>query len=265
MVIDRNWWKTFFDTEYLAYHLGRPQEDTEAEIALIQNLLGPGEGRLLLDACCGYGRHSIPLSALGWRVTGLDYSSGLLGLAQQKALRTDKVSHRLPFWVRGDLRKIPFPPVFDAAICMFTSLGYCEKEADHRAMIRSLADSLKEDGLLLLDVGNRDFLVQHPDVVRNWWQRGEETILEETIFDPVTSRATTTCTLIGADGGKRHSQYRIRLFSFHELAGILFNLGFAIEAACGGYQQQPPRLSAKRIILLARKIQLALDRTGLDC
>ena len=265
MVIDRNWWKTFFDKDYLAFHLGRPQEDTEAEIALIQNLLGPGEGRRLLDACCGYGRHAIPLSALGWRVTGLDYSSTLLELAQQQALQTDRVSYRLPQWVRGDLRRLPFPPVFDAAICMFTSLGYCEREADHQVMLQSLADSLKEDGLLLLDVANRDFLVQHPDVVRNWWQRGEETILEETVFDPVTSRATTTCTLIGAGGGKHQSRYRIRLFSFHELAGYLLHMGFAVEAACGGYQQQPPRLAARRMILLARKNQLALDPVDLNC
>lgn len=265
MVIDRDWWKTFFDKDYLAFRQSRSQEETDAEIALIQNLLGPGEGRLLLDACCGHGRHSIPLSGLGWRVIGLDYSSYLLGLAQQVAFESGKVSLRLPIWVRGDLRVVPFSAVFDAVICMFTSLGYCEKESDHWTMLDSLANSLKEDGLLLLDVANRDFMVQHPDVVRNWWQRGEETILEETVFDPVTSRVTTTCTLLDAHGGKHQTQYRIRLFSFHELAGYLFAKGFSIEAACGGYHLEPPRLSARRIILLARKNQLTLDPVGLNC
>ncbi len=263
MVIDRNWWKTFFDQDYLTFQMGRPQEETDVEIALIRDLLGPGAGRRLLDACCGHGRHAVPLAAQGWRVTGVDYSNSLLGLAQQEAQKSRSAISHMPFWVRGDLRKSPFAPVFDAVICMFTSLGYCEKEADHLVMLQSMADALKPDGLLLLDVANRDFLVQHPDVVRSWWKRDDDTVLEETFFDPVTSRATTTCTLIDAKGDKRHSQYRIRLFSLHELAGHLFKMGFAIEAACGGYEQQPPRLSARRIILLARKTQLALDRAGL--
>lgn len=263
MAIERNWWKTFFDKDYFAFHQGRPSEDTNAELALIENLLGPGEGRLLLDACCGHGRHAVPLARKGWRVTGLDYSSVMLDMARKEARQSGRATYRPPFWVRGDLRRSPFPPIFDAAICMFTSLGYCEKEADNYAMFRSLAESLKEDGLLLIDLANRDFLVQHPDVSRNWWQRGEEIILEETFFNPVTSRATTTSTLIDAKGGKLQVQYRIRLYSFHELASILLNLGLVVEAACGGYQQQPPRLSARRIILLARKTQLALDHAGL--
>src|SRR3989304_5132147 len=131
-----DWWKTYFDRDYMDIHAERPYRNTEEEVRLLRTILGPGEGRLLLDACCGYGRHSIPLAREGWRVVGFDRSETLLALAVRNGEELSPEAR--PLWVRGDLRTAVFAGVFEAAISMFTSIGYCAEESDNFATIRSI-------------------------------------------------------------------------------------------------------------------------------
>ncbi|NUP93178.1 MAG: hypothetical protein HUU36_10040, partial [Candidatus Omnitrophica bacterium] len=53
-------------------------------------------------------------------------------------------------------------------------------------------------------------------------------------------------------------EYRIRLFSLHEIANILLQIGFMIEGAYGSYLKDPPVPGAPRLILLCRKIELTI-------
>ncbi len=256
--MEQDWWKSFFDNHYLSFQLGRPWQNTLQELNFLESLLGGTEGRLLLDACCGQGRHAVPLANEGWRVVGLDYSSALLEKADLESRKSGTPNSSNPAWVRADLRAAPFDAVFDAAICMFTSLGYCEQESDHPAMIASIHQALKPEGVFILDLANRDYLVQHPDATRTWWQAEDSFFLEETRFNPATSQATTRTRRIDPDGRTEVCEYRIRLFSLHEIANILFQIGFMIEGAYGSYLKDPPVPGAPRLILLCRKIELTI-------
>jgi SAM-dependent methyltransferase len=253
MTLNKDWWIDFFDHDYVRFQHGRPYQKTDVELALITSVLEQTQGKILLDACCGYGRHAVPLASLGWQVTGVDHSLPLLELAQTTASEQppDDPAGSLE-WVCADLRQPIFNTEFDAALCMFTSLGYFENDEEDRAILVSIQTALKPGGLFILDLANRDFLVQHPNYVRNWWQRGNETILEETQFNPVTSQATTTNTLI-SEGNIETTQYRVRLYSLHELATCLIDLGFNIEQAYGNYEGQAWNLSSPRNILVLRK------------
>jgi len=248
--MEPNWWKTYFDRDYMDIHADRPYRNTEEEVNLLRSILGPAEGRWLLDACCGYGRHSIPLAGEGWRVVGLDQSDGLLNLAVRNA--SELPLEKRPFWVRGDLRTTVFEGAFDSAISMFTSIGYCERESDNFATIRSIHAALAPGGVFTLDLANRDFLTQYPLALRNWWRRDKDFILEETKFDVATSVATTKNILIRGDA-VRESAFRVRLYSFHEIAAYLNKAGFEIERAFGGYGAQPFTPTSHRMIVVARK------------
>ena len=57
----------------------------------------------MLDLCCGWGRHVVPLAQQGMRVTGLDLSAYHLKLAKAAA-REAGVEIDL---FRGDMREIP--------------------------------------------------------------------------------------------------------------------------------------------------------------
>jgi demethylmenaquinone methyltransferase / 2-methoxy-6-polyprenyl-1,4-benzoquinol methylase len=69
-------------------------------------------GDAVLDACCGTGDLAIACADAGGRVTGLDFSEGMLQRARGKAPQLD--------WVAGDVLALPFPDAsFDAATVGF--------------------------------------------------------------------------------------------------------------------------------------------------
>jgi demethylmenaquinone methyltransferase/2-methoxy-6-polyprenyl-1,4-benzoquinol methylase len=69
-------------------------------------------GDAVLDACCGTGDLAIACVRAGGRVTGLDFSEGMLERARRKAPELE--------WVEGDLLSLPFPDdSFDAATVGF--------------------------------------------------------------------------------------------------------------------------------------------------
>lgn len=248
--MEPDWWKTYFDRDYMDIHADRPYRNTEEEVNLLRSILGPAVGRRLLDASCGYGRHSIPLAGDGWRVVGFDQSEKLLSLAVENA--NVLVTEHRPKWVRGDLRTAVFSESFDAAISMFTSIGYCARESDNVAILESIHDSLAPGGVFVLDLANRDFLTQYPLALRNWWRRDKDFILEETKFDIATSVATTKNVLIRGDSMKE-SAFRVRLYSFHEIACYMNETGFEVQRVYGGYGAQPFTPTSHRMIVAARK------------
>ena len=73
-------------------------------------VVAPGDK--VLDACCGTGDLAVAARAEGGRVTGLDFSDGMLELARRKSTEIE--------WLRGDLLRLPFADAsFDAATVGF--------------------------------------------------------------------------------------------------------------------------------------------------
>ena len=248
---EREWWQEYFENDYLPFQQGRPYRDTREELDLLRKVLGPPRGRFLLDACCGQGRHAIPLADEGWRVVGVDQSPTLLEFAREEQRKKNPGSP-CPRWVRADLRDPLALDFFDVAICLFTSFGYCSKDSDNERILKSIHSALKPGGRFVLDVANRDFLIQHPYAVRNWWRRDDDFILEETRLCPVSSVATTRNILVSSNG-VRESEYRIRLYSLHELVRIMVETGFEIDDAYGNFPAEPIMATSPRLILIAKK------------
>ncbi len=143
-----DWFSSWFDSPY--YHiLYKNRDDDEAKI-FIQNLadrFGINSSHHVLDLACGKGRHSIFLNSLGVNVLGVDLSNNSIEYAKQFAADT------LKFAVH-DMRE-PFAKAeFDFVLNLFTSFGYFETETDNLKTIASIAQSLKEDGVFIIDFFN---------------------------------------------------------------------------------------------------------------
>jgi ubiquinone/menaquinone biosynthesis C-methylase UbiE len=75
-------------------------------------LLGDVQGLSVLDVGCGTGRHALRLAAQGARVTGVDFSAGMLGKARQKP-----GSENVTFVEHNITEPLPFAPAsFDRVI-----------------------------------------------------------------------------------------------------------------------------------------------------
>lgn len=146
-----NWFKDWFNSPYY-HHLYFQRDHTEAAhfINRLLDFLQPQANSRMLDAGCGRGRHAMQLASRGYEVTGIDLAADSINVARTHA------TEKLQFF-RHDMR-IPFrTDHFDYVFNFFTSFGYFETEGEHDDAIRSFADSLRPDGLLVMDFLN----VQH--------------------------------------------------------------------------------------------------------
>ena len=100
--------------------------------------------RDVLDVCCGTGLLAAELTALGYRVVGIDASDAMLVRARQ-LLGPD-----VPL-VRTTLPELAVDGVFDAAVCTYDGLNYLDP-ADLRATFAALAGRLRPAGWLVFDV-----------------------------------------------------------------------------------------------------------------
>jgi ubiquinone/menaquinone biosynthesis C-methylase UbiE len=237
----------FFGEFYLRVY-GNRQAGAEArEQALAAARLSgcPADGALL-DVGCGFGRHAVPLAAEGFRVTGVDRSATLLEEARRRAPDDN------PALVAADYRELPFADEsFDAAINLYTSLGYLGDEEDTQ-VLAEVARVLRPGGRLVIETTHRDLLVKVFQE-RGWQMLGEgRLLLEQRAFDPVTGVEQETQTLIDSDGAREFRTFATRVYSATELVSMLRAAGFEKVMAYGDLAGAPFDVGT-RLVLVARR------------
>jgi SAM-dependent methyltransferase len=222
---------------------------TEEETDFIATLIKP-DG-LILDLCCGSGRHSISLSNKGMDIVGLDVSAKLLRIAKTR----QKDNNADASFVRGEMRHLPFRKgTFVAAISMFTSYGYLPSVEEDLRSMNEVAGILKQDGQFLVDVANREHLIE---VFRkkDWGEFPDFFMLEKRSLDAERSSLHSRWILIDKKSGRERTfNHNLRLYSYQQLRSMLDKIGMRIETAYGGYDcKQKFSEKAARLILLAKK------------
>jgi ubiquinone/menaquinone biosynthesis C-methylase UbiE len=102
----------------------------------------------VLDLACGTGSLSIPLAKLGFEVTGLDLSSEMLSVAEEKA-RRDQVSIT---FLQQNMTELSGLEAFDYIVCFCDSLNYLEDEEEVNRTFARVYDQLKPGGIFMFDV-----------------------------------------------------------------------------------------------------------------
>jgi len=144
----KDWFDDWFNTPYYDI-LYKNRDDKEAS-QFVDNLikhLRPLHASKMLDIGCGRGRHSIALQKLGFDVSGIDISERSITEAlnyENDNLHFFQHDMRQPFWIN----------YFDYAFNFFTSFGYFDTKREHLNTISAIAQSLKKNGIFVLDYLN---------------------------------------------------------------------------------------------------------------
>jgi ubiquinone/menaquinone biosynthesis C-methylase UbiE len=240
-------WDAFFSDFYLRAFAGDVRDRAAEEQALAAAKLARcPEGGDILDAPCGFGRHSIPLARAGYRVVGADRSQALLDEARRRAGEAQG-----PELVQADYRDLPFADAsFDAALNLYTSIGFLGDEEDTKALAE-IGRVLRPGGRLVIETMHRDRLVSMWSD-RHWELLGEGRLLvAQSTFDHASGVAQTTQTLIDASNERESRTWSIRVYCATELVAMLERAGFA-EAKCYGDLEAGPLSSATRLVIVAR-------------
>ena len=248
-----SWYRTYFDDAYFQLHDSLFQESTSrAEVGAMRELLAVPVGARVLDAPCGWGRHTELFAEAACIAFGADLSVPLL----QRAPRRDQVAGA-PRYAAADIRYLPFADAsFDAVCNVFTSLGLFLDDAEDIRALREARRVLKEGGSLLLESMHRD------DVIKTYAERDHWTLDDGTEvqvkrrFDPVTgiSHEKLRWRKGGEQGRKAHA---LRLRTATEIDALLRAAGFTAIEYFGAWDGSPLRHDSEHVIAVARNLREA--------
>lgn len=230
--------------DFKAYSLA----GTDQEVRFVTSTLNLQAGEPILDLYCGYGRHAIELAKQGFNVTGIDATQDFLDIAAQKA---QEAGVNVTF-KQQDMRELNYAQEFAAVINMFAAFGYFTDD-ENANIIKLIANALKPQGLFLIDLLNRDWMVSN-NLNRYWRHPSGEYVLSYKV-QLEKGIATMKRQLINQiTGTKIQYDFILRAYSLPEMANILSHSGLSILETYGGFDGRPYSSETPRMIILAKKI-----------
>jgi len=131
--------REYWDSKYAAAERlwsARPNRFLVAEVADLE----PGRA---LDLACGEGQNSCWLAALGWKVTGVDFSEVAIARARERA---DRERLEAEFVCADLLEYVPEPDAFDLVLVLYLQVPAVER----RRVLARAASAVGARGMLLL-------------------------------------------------------------------------------------------------------------------
>ena len=240
-------WDAFFSDFYLRAYA----QTDDAEVAQEQALAA-----VRLSGCRGGRRRArralrlrAPHRAAGPRGLSGGGRRPLRTLLEEARRRTGH--ERWPKLTRADYRELPFADEsFDAALNLFTSLGYLGDRPTPACWRRSAGSCARARAWS-----------SRPCTATSWSRASRSglallgegrLLLERRTFDPEAGVAQSTQTLIDGAGARESRTFSVRTYTATELLAMLARAGFG-EAKCYGALDGSPFSVSTRLVIVARR------------
>ena len=132
----------------IVYGKDEAYAETDELNFIINNI--PEISKKLLDLGCGCGKFLIPLASMGYEMTGIDISAGVLNECESR-LKSRNLNADL---IKESADKIDFNAEFDAVICMDSVLHYFNETDKIIDVLKKIRSSLKPGGKLIIENRN---------------------------------------------------------------------------------------------------------------
>jgi SAM-dependent methyltransferase len=225
----------------------------DAYVELIDVAAGGIAGKSVLDIGCGTGLLSVKLAKQGAQVTGIDLSSDMLVVAEERARALS-----LPVqFIEQPMQQLSGFTGYDVAVIAIDSLNYLSHRVDVLSTFRHIHASLAVGGTLVFDVHSTFKM----DVI---FMEGPFTfddgriayIWETDEGDQPHSVYSELAFFVQGENGlyrrfdEVHSQ---RTFQVNDYVEMLMETGFSIERIFADWEDEPPHEESERIFFQVRK------------
>lgn len=237
----KNWYKEWFGEEYLTVYEHRDEQDAKDLVNLILTHIPVSASTRILDVACGAGRHAGYFAGITPHVFGIDLSKHLLDQARPAG--------KPPYFIRGDMRRLPVRKPFDLIFSLFTSFGYFEDDETNRNVAVEMSRVLKKNGHIVIDYLNPEYVASHlvPEGER---MAGDLCIFEKRWIEKDRVHKQIR---LNSNGDDKIFYESVRLFSAGEMRDILNRAGIRIRNVFGEYNGRPFEKDSSRMIIFGRK------------
>lgn len=245
----------FWEQAYkIRYQSRLTEKQTATECAFLEKYIPISQYKRVVDFACGHGRHSLCMAKNAHIVDGFDTDTQSIHTATAFAqkLNLEQFAH---FTVK-DLMDFNKKDIYDAGICMYSSIGYLS-DNDNAVMFSNFLSSVKSEGRIILDLMNPDWVFKHSEkkMRRDIEVSGIEYHITHTrriLNNPV--REYNAIEFDKKIGGQDRFEYTLRIYSFEEIKSILEKHGYKIIYSFGSFDEKPVSDSNPRIITIADRI-----------
>jgi len=212
----------------------------------------PVQGRVMLELACGTGTVAIAMAKAGWRVYGVDGSAEMLAQARAKVGEHEEA----PIWSQQDMRHFLLPERVNLATCLYDSLNYMLTSEDLSAVFRRVFGALLPGGLFLFDMNTAWALAELWGDETFVTDREDLTVIFQNRYDPQRQRETVVVTCF-----QRVNELYRKIVECHteqaypneQIATLLTDAGFRVEAQYECFSFRPPTSTTPRIMWVARR------------
>src|SRR5438445_5650216 len=131
--------------------------------------------REVLELACGTARHAFELEKFGYQITATDRSPDMLHVASHRAAKNGS---KIVF-IASDMRDFQLPSKeFDAAICLFDSIGYLKTDDGVRNAFAVIWSHLRPGGLFIFEFWHAPAMLNQysPVRIRRWKNSDREIV-----------------------------------------------------------------------------------------
>ena len=243
-ITKNEWFDEWFNSPY--YHILYRHRDDQDAAHFLENIirfLKLNSRHKILDLACGKGRHSIYLNKKGFDVIGVDLSEANIQKANIYA------NNRLTF-IQKDMRNLGFKKEFDFVLNLFTSFGYFEDDQENEKVIKQVAKSLNDGGVLFLDFLNPAWVVNKLVSEETKTIDGIDFHIERREEDGYIVKDIR----FQAEGKDYGYQERVKAITCEEFKHYFISAGLMLEEIFGDYDLNSfDESSSERMIFVARK------------
>jgi SAM-dependent methyltransferase len=236
-------------------------EQRDDDLAMYRDL-ARGAGGPILELGCGTGRVLVPLALEGHQVTGLDFSTAMLTIAQEK-VNAAQVSEQVEL-IQGDIRDFDLASGFAMTIVPINTFMHCYNIDQQLACLGCIRRHLQPGGRLIIDV-------YHPDM-ESLLEADGRLVSEGTVLDPSSGHTihhvytrlldianqTQDITFIveetDSEGRVRRTffPFRMRFLYRYEMELLLRLAGYNLEAVYGSYALEPFEGMSEKMIFVSQ-------------
>ena len=227
-------------------------ERTEYVLQLLKKL--NHNAGLTLDLACGTGSLTIELAKRGIDVYGIDGSSSMLSVAQQKAAEEGLQI----LFLCQKMQNIDLYGTVDTVICMLDSINHLTSESDILKTFKRISLFLNPGGYFLFDMNtiykhqkvlsSNTFVYDTEDVYCVWQNQYEEN----------TNRVGITLDFFGREGNcyyRNTEHFYERAYDTELIISLLSKAGLQTVGAFADLSFEKPEDETERIIIAARKVK----------
>ena len=207
------------------YDLIYSDKDYAAEAELLAEAIRSRnpQARTLLDVACGTGEHGRALTALGFRVDGVDIEPQFLKVASRKMPRGA--------FTEADMTAFDLGRRYDVVTCLFSAIGYARTLGGLERAVACMARHSKAAGLVIVEPWFA------PDELTDGWISTESANsdgvhvfrMSRTVLEGDTSRLELEYLIGGPEGIERRSElHRLGLFTQEQTEAAFRKAGLEV-------------------------------------